>query len=132
MAVMMAGTLLCLLPSSASAQALYGTMTGTVTDDSGAAIPGDTVTVTNEATGLTFDTVTDETGTYTARNMPGGTYTMKASLQGFKEYQQTGITVAPNSIVRINGRLEVGALTETVTVTTEAALLQTDKADVSV
>src|SRR5690606_24267761 len=59
-------------------------------------------------------------------------YTMKASLQGFKEYQQTGITVAPNSIVRINGRLEVGALTETVTVTTEAALLQTDKADVSV
>src|SRR5690606_40036492 len=90
------------------------------------------VTLTTEATGLTFDTVTDETGTYTVLNMPGGTYTMKASLQGFKEYEQTGVNVAPNSIVRINGRLEVGALTETVTVTTEAALLQTDKADVSV
>jgi outer membrane receptor protein involved in Fe transport len=131
MAVAMAATLF-LLPSSASAQALYGQMTGTVTDDSGAAIPGATVTVTNEGTGLAFDTVTDETGTYTVRNMPGGTYTMKASLQGFKEYAQTGIPVAPGGIVRINGRLEVGALTESVTVTTEAALLKTDKADVSV
>src|SRR5690606_27542251 len=131
MAVAMAATLF-LLPSSASAQALYGQMTGTVTDDSGAAIPGATVTVTNERTGLAFDTVTDETGTYTVRNMPGGTYTMNASLQGFKEYAQTGIPVAPGGIVRINGRLEVGALTESVTVTTEAALLKTDKADVSV
>ena len=131
MAVSMAA-MLWLLPASASAQALYGTVTGTVTDDSGAAIPGATVTVQNEGTGLTFDTVTDETGTYTVRNVAGGIYTMKASLQGFKEYVQTGITVAPGGIVRINGRLEVGALTESVTVTTEAALLKTDKADVSV
>ncbi len=131
MAVAMAASLF-LLPNSANAQALYGSMTGTVTDDSGAAIPGATVTVVNEGTGLTFDTVTDETGTYTVRNIAGGTYTMRASLQGFKEFQQTGIPVAPGGIVRINGKLEVGALTESVTVTTEAALLKTDKADVSV
>ena len=131
MAVALAATLF-LLPSSATAQALYGSMTGTVTDDSGAAIPGVTVTVTNEGTGLQFDTVTDETGTYTVRNMPGGTYTMKASLQGFKEFSQTGVPLSPGGIVRINGKLEVGALSESVTVTTEAALLKTDKADVSV
>ena len=57
---------------------------------------------------------------------------MKASLQGFKEYVQTGIPVVVGNIVRVNGQLEVGALTESVTVTTEAALLKTDKADVSV
>jgi len=131
MAVAVAATL-WLLPASASAQALYGQVTGTVTDDSGAAIPGASVTVTNENTGLTFDTVSDETGTYTFRNVTGGVYTLKATLQGFKEYQQTGITVAPGGIVRVNARLEVGALTESVTVTTEAALLKTDKADVSV
>jgi outer membrane receptor protein involved in Fe transport len=116
----------------ASAQAIYGTVTGTVTDDSGAAIPGATVSLTNQSTGLTLDAVTDETGTYTVRNVTAGPYTLRASLQGFKEYVQTGIPVTPGGIVRVNGRLEVGALTESVTVTTEAALLKTDKADVSV
>ena len=76
--------------------------------------------------------MTDETGTYTIRNIAGGTYTLKASLQGFKEFVQTGIPVVVGNIVRINGRLEVGALSESVTVTSEAPLLKTDKADVSV
>ncbi len=57
---------------------------------------------------------------------------MKASLQGFKEFVQTGIPIIVGGIVRINGRLEIGALTESVTVTTEATVLKTDKADVSV
>ena len=73
------------------AQTLYGTIAGTVTDSSGANIPGATVTITNENTGLAMSTVTDETGTYTIRNVAGGTYTLKASLQGFKEFVQTGV-----------------------------------------
>ncbi len=125
-------SLLCLPPGWAAAQAIYGTVTGQVTDTSGAAIPGATVVITNESTGLTLDAVTDETGTYTVRNVTAGPYTLRATLQGFKEYVQTGIPVTPGGIVRVNGRLEVGALSETVTVTTEAALLKTDKADVSV
>ena len=76
--------------------------------------------------------VTDETGTYTIRNITGGTYTLKAALQGFKEFVQTGIPITAGSIVRINGKLEIGTLSESVTVTTEAVLLKTDKADVSV
>ena len=71
-------------------------------------------------------------GNYTIRNIPGGTYTLKATLQGFKEFVQTGIPVTAGSIVRINGRLEIGALSESVTVMTETAILKTDKADVSV
>ena len=76
--------------------------------------------------------MTDDTGTYTIRNVTGGTYTLRASLQGFKEFVQTGIPITAGGIVRINGRLEIGALTESVTVTTEATVLKTDKADVSV
>ncbi len=123
---------MALLPSNAVAQALYGTIGGTVVDDSGAAIPGATVTVTNQGTGLEVNGVSDAGGNYAFRNLQPGTYTVKASLQGFKEYVQTGVPVSQNDVVRIVARLEVGALTESVTVTTEAALLKTDKADVSV
>jgi outer membrane receptor protein involved in Fe transport len=119
-------------PRTAAAQALYGSITGTISDSSGAAVPGVTVTLTNEETGLELTGVTDATGNYTIRNVLGGTYTLKASLQGFKEFVQTGIPIIVGGIARINGRLEIGALTESVTVTTEAALLKTDKADVSV
>jgi len=123
---------MALLPANVSAQALYGTITGTVTDDSGAAIPGATVTVLNENTGLEISAVSDEAGAYTVRNLQPGTYTVKASLQGFKEFVQTGLPVGQNETSRADAKLEVGALTESVTVTTEAALLKTDKADVSV
>ena len=79
------------------------------------------MTLTNENTGLSMSTVTDETGTYTIRNIAGGTYTLKASLQGFKEFVQTGIPMVVGNIVRVNGQLEVGALTESVTVTVGSA-----------
>jgi outer membrane receptor protein involved in Fe transport len=121
-----------LLPANVSAQALYGTIAGTVTDDSGAAIPGATVTVVNQGTGLEVSGVTNETGAFAIRNLQPGTYTVKASLQGFKEYVQTGLPVNQNDTSNVQAKLEIGALTESVTVTTEAALLKTDKADVSV
>ncbi|MGH9310760.1 MAG: carboxypeptidase-like regulatory domain-containing protein, partial [Vicinamibacterales bacterium] len=121
-----------MLPAAVQAQAIYGTLTGTIADASGAGVPGATVTIKNEDTGLELSGVTDGTGVYTIRNITGGTYTLRAALQGFKEFVQTGIPVTAGGIVRINGRLEIGALTETVTVSTEAVLLKTDKADVSV
>lgn len=120
------------LPRAASAQAIYGTVTGDVVDDTGATIPGVTVALVNQDTGLALETVSDEAGAYTIRNVTAGRYSLKASLEGFKEYVQTGVPVTPGAIVRVNAKLEVGALSETVTVTTEAALLKTDKADVSV
>ena len=101
---------ICAPPSTADAQTLYGSVTGSVVDGSGAAVPGAAVSIKDDATGLELTAVTDSTGTYTIRNVTGGTYTPRASLQGFKEFVQTGIPVAAGSIVRINGRLEVGAL----------------------
>src|SRR5262245_15591135 len=120
------------LPGPAAAQALYGTLTGTISDVQGAAVPGATVTIKNESTGLEMTAVTDANGTYTIRNIAGGTYTLTASLQGFKEFVQTAIPIIVGGIARINGRLEVGGLNETITVTTEMTILKTDKADVSV
>jgi hypothetical protein len=121
-----------LIAAPARAQTLYGTIVGNITDSSGATIPGATVTITNENTGLAMTTVTDDSGNYTIRNVAGGTYTLKASLQGFKEFVQTGVPLVVGNILRVNGRLEVGALSESVTVRSEAVLLKTDKADVSV
>jgi outer membrane receptor protein involved in Fe transport len=121
-----------LAPTAARAQAIYGTVTGVVADVSDAGIPGADVTLTNQETGLALESQTDGSGAYTVRNVTAGTYTLKASLAGFREYTQTGIPVTPGGIVRINAKLEVGGLTDSITVTTEAALLKTDKADVSV
>ena len=61
--------------------------------------------MTNQGTGLEVVGVTDETGAYAIRNLQPGTYTVKASLQGFKEYVQTGVPVNPNDVVRIDGKL---------------------------
>jgi hypothetical protein len=130
MAVALAATI-GLTPTTATAQNLYGSMTGTILDGTGASVPGASVNIKDEQTGLALSAVTDSTGTYTIRNVTGGTYTLRASLQGFKEFVQTGIPVTAGGIVRINGKLEIGALSESVTVTTEAALLKTDKSDVS-
>jgi outer membrane receptor protein involved in Fe transport len=124
-------TVIALQPSAAAAQVLYGSITGNIADGTGASIPGATVSIKDEQTGLALSAVTDATGTYTIRNITGGTYTLRASLQGFKEFVQTGIPVTAGSVLRINGKLEIGALSETVTVTTDAAILKTDKQDVS-
>ncbi len=122
---------LLLVPVPASTQTLYGSIVGTVTDPQGAAIPGATVTATNPATGYKVDAVSDADGNYAFRNLLPGTYSLNASLQGFRELHQTGLRVSPNAVVRVDLKLEVGALAETVNVVSDTTLLQTEKADLS-
>lgn len=117
------------LSGSASAQATRGTLLGTVTDQSGAAIPGATVTATETRTNVSRDTVSNETGNYTFPNISDGVYTVKAELQGFKIVVRENVRVTPNSSIRVDLALEVGALEETVTVSGETPLLQTDRTD---
>ena len=116
---------------SANAQTLYGSIVGNVQDTSGAAVPGSTVTIIEKQTGLERTTVSNETGAYTFTNVQAGTYDVKVSLQGFKEFVQTGVPVTLGNISRVDISLELGALTETITVASDAQLLQTDKAEVS-
>ena len=118
-----------LAPPPASAQALYGAIIGTVADSSGAAVPGATVVATNPETGLKREAVSDTEGSYTFRNLPPGTYDLSISFQGFRELRQTGIRVSPGNPLRVDLKLEVGSLTEAVTVVGESTLLQTEKAD---
>ena len=117
------------VPAAAHAQVLYGSVVGNVEDSSGAALPGATVTLTNKGTGLVQTTVTGATGTFTFTNVQAGTYDVKVSMQGFKEAVRTDVPVTVNTVSRVDSRLELGALTETVSVVSETALLQTDKAD---
>lgn len=118
-----------LLPAPASAQALYGSVVGIVTDAQGAATPGAVVVAVNTGTGLKLEATTDETGNYAFRNMPPGTYDLTATLAGFREYKQTGLAVSAGNPLRVNITLALGALTETVEVVSQATMLQTEKAD---
>jgi hypothetical protein len=102
---------------------------GTVTDGSGARIPGATITIVNRDTNLTLTTVSNENGSYTVANVLPGTYDLKVSLQGFKEFVQQRVPVATAAISRVDARLEVGQLSESITVQSEVQLLKTDKAD---
>ena len=129
MAIAIAAALLVPLP--AAGQALYGSITGTVSDPQGAAIPGATVTATNTGTALQLTAVTDTDGNYTFRNLPPGIYDLGAALTGFRELKQTGLRVSAGNPVRVELKLEVGALAETVNVVSESTLLQTEKADLS-
>ncbi len=106
----------CLLPLSAAGQVLYGRITGTVTDSSGAAMPGATVMVTHKETNLAREAVSNETGIYTFTNVQAGTYDVKVSMTGFREFVKTVVPVSVNQISRVDVKLDVGALAETITV----------------
>jgi hypothetical protein len=121
--------LLCIVSQPASAQVLYGSVVGTVEDPSGAVVPGATLSLTNVATGNVRTITADEQGRYTAVNMPAGTYTIQVTAPGFRTMTRTGVEVTINSVNRITLRLEVGQITEQVTVAAAAAMLQTDRSD---
>jgi hypothetical protein len=116
---------------NSAAQVLYGQLVGNIRDASRAVIPGAGVSATNINTNQTKETVANAAGQYTFRELQPGTYTLKVSVPGFKEFVQPSVLVTVNNITRIDVTLEIGAQNETVTVTGEAARLQTDKSDVS-
>jgi hypothetical protein len=121
-----------LLASSpaAAGQTLYGSVVGSVKDPQGAVLPGATVALVNTATSLRRETVTDSQGAYSFVNVLAGPYDVKIAIQGFREAVRTGVPVTVGQISRVDMTLEIGAMTETVTVKSEAELLQTDAADV--
>jgi hypothetical protein len=113
----------------ASAQAVSGTFLGGVKDATGGVMPGVTVTVTNDATGLTRVMVTDANGDFTAPSMPTGTYTVSAELSGFKKTSKTNLRLGVDQRIRVDFVLEVGQMSETVHITAEAPLMQTSSSE---
>jgi hypothetical protein len=113
----------------ASAQAVSGTMLGSVRDATGAVLPGVTVVVTNQDTGLTRTVVTDAQGEFTAAQVPTGTYTVTAELTGFKKISKSNYRVGVDTRVRVDFELDIGSMTETVTIVAETPLMQTSSSE---
>lgn len=115
--------------ASAAAQstAINGTLEGTVKDEQGALLPGVTVTVVNLDTGDQRVVVTNERGLYRAPLLPLGTYKVTAELLGFKGYERTGVSLRAGQTAVIDIPLAVGAISETITVTADAPLVDLGK-----
>ncbi|MGC2660150.1 MAG: carboxypeptidase regulatory-like domain-containing protein [Bryobacteraceae bacterium] len=110
----------------AFAQRDLGTVTGTVTDPQGAAVPNAKVTILNIATNVSYDTVTNESGVYSRPALTPGTYAVTVEAPGFQKAQQPGVVVTPGEPVSVNIGLKVGNAAETVVVEATAPLLQTE------
>jgi len=111
-------------------QAVNATLLGTVTDASGAVVSGAKVTITEMKTGVSRSATTNEDGNYEFPNLPPGQYEVAVERDGFKKSVRSGVDVLVNSDVRINAVLQPGTNSETVVVTAEVPILQTDRADV--
>jgi hypothetical protein len=115
----------------AFAQTDRGTITGTVTDPTGAVIPGATLHARNVDTGAEYDTVTTATGNYTIPSLLAGNYDLTVTAAGFEKYIQHGIGVEVVQVLRIDVVMKVGAATESVTINADAPLLRTENAEMS-
>ncbi|MGD0481560.1 MAG: TonB-dependent receptor [Terracidiphilus sp.] len=123
--------LLGALPALLSAQVDRGTINGTVKDQSGAVIPGVTISVTNVDTGVTSTTLSNANGFYEVLNEPVGRYSLRFSKAGFRELLRKGVTLTVAQVAEINETLQVGAATEVVQVTDDAPVIETETSDVA-
>src|SRR5438034_4026592 len=113
------------------AQAVKGALLGNIVESSGLALPGVTVTITEVNTNISYSAITNESGNYVFSNLKDGTYRISGELSGFRRVVRDGVDVPVNATVRVDLKLEVGALEESITVVGESPLLQTDRADTS-
>src|SRR5262245_17682915 len=102
--------------ASAGAQQFTGGVRGAVRDANGV-IPGVTVTLTNEATNISREVVTNDVGQYNFPAVPPGTYTLSTKIAGYKTYESKGLTVGTQQFVTLDVQLEVGAIEQSITVT---------------
>ena len=111
--------------AAAWAQGATAQISGTVTDASGAVLPGVEITATQTETGVTRNTISRETGFYVLPNLAVGPYKLEASLAGFRSFVQSGIVLQVNSNPAINVALQVGQVSETIEVQANATMVET-------
>ena len=112
------------------AQVDTGTIAGTVKDQSGAVMPGVTITLTNEDTGTSQTTVTNERGSFQFPALRSGTYSITGVLEGFRKFQQQRVSLSIQQRLVIDMAMEIGGLEDLVTVTAEGQILQTQDASI--
>jgi len=125
--------LLCVLSllGVLSAQTGNGTITGVVTDPTGAVVANAAIEVKNTGTGVVARAVSTDTGNYTVTQLPVGAYELTATVQGFKKYNRQGLTLSAAQVMRLDVPLEVGASSEAVTVSAESTLLKTENSELA-
>src|SRR5881397_2839278 len=114
----------------ASGQAVFGSIFGTVTDPSGAAVPNAKVTVTSATKATSYTATTNADGNYSVTHLIPDVYNVKAEAPGFKAFQTANVAVSADTGVRVDGQFQVGGAQETVEVSAETPQLKTDRADV--
>jgi hypothetical protein len=130
----LAGIFACaciLLIPGARGQAVTATLVGTVSDSTGAVVPNATVKLTNQQTEAVATQTTNNSGNYEFTFITPGLYVVDITANGFKEARRTDITVVVNTTTRVDMTLQPGSATQVVTVTGQAPMLQTDRADVT-
>src|SRR5437763_13908251 len=115
--------------NTASGQAVYGSMTGAVTDPQGNAVAGAKVTVTNISKGTTAEAVTNETGTYSITHLIPDNYKVHLEAAGFKAHDVASVRVDVDTVVRVDAQLQGGAVMQSVEVTGVVPQLHTGKTD---
>jgi Carboxypeptidase regulatory-like domain/TonB dependent receptor len=118
-------------PSRVSAQAVYGSIVGLVSDGTGAAIPGAKITITDTGRDVTNATTANDSGNFAQRYLIVGRYRVRIEAPGFKAFVQDNVNVSVDSEVRIEARLEVGEMTQTIEVSGEVGILKTERSDVA-
>ena len=113
------------------AQLDRGTLTGALTDGTGARVPNAQVTLSNAETGGTFSTVSNELGQFMHPNLPAGVYDLEFSALGFRSLKRTGVRVSATEVVRVDVVLEVGTTTEVVQVSADVPRIRTDTGELS-
>ena len=116
----------------ASAQAVFGSIIGTVTDPQGAAVSGAKVTVTSVTKSFAYDTATNESGNYTVTHLIPDTYKIHVEAPGFKGVDVPSVEVSADNSAHVDVTMQVGAVTQSVEVSGDVPQLQTDRADVDV
>ena len=106
-------------------------LNGTVTDASGGAVAGASITVRNPANNLSYSATSNDRGFYAIANLPPGTYELKASFSGFANYTQTGIVLEVSQVATVNVALQVASQGEKIVVTTEAPVIEPTKTEIS-
>jgi hypothetical protein len=124
-------TLLLGAAGAAVAQTTFATITGTVTDATGAAIPGASVEAVHRDTGYRYSAKTNEVGIYTLAQLREGVYTVQVSAPGFREYVGSDLPLAARDVRRLDVQLEVGTVDTRIEVTAGAALIETETARIS-
>ena len=129
--VMSSLCLMVLSPRPAAAQAVSGTILGTVTDPSGAVVVGAKVTITNKETGLSRVVVSGSDGEYVAPSLPTGFYTITAEMSGFSRLTLSNVQLGVDQKARVDLKLTIGGAGDSVTVEGAAPLVQTESSDLS-